>query len=87
MHLSHALQCDNIVSADWHAPLFVRARLLASALDLRHLIILQEYGAVIMSDVADAISLENSDWTLDFSKLLGIPRFGTFGLFQRNMST
>jgi hypothetical protein len=32
-----------------------------------------------MSDVADAISLEISDWTLDFSKLLGIPRFGTFG--------
>ena len=87
MHSSHALQCNNIVSADWHAPLFVRAHLLTSSFDLRHLTILQEYGAVIMSDVADAIFLEISDWTLDFSKLLGIPRFGTFGLFQRNMST
>jgi hypothetical protein len=28
-------------------------------------------------DVADAISLEKSDWTLDFRKLLGSPRFGS----------
>jgi hypothetical protein len=34
---------------------------------------------VIMTrgDVADAISLEKSDWTLDFRKLLGSPRFGS----------
>jgi hypothetical protein len=30
-----------------------------------------------MSDVADAVSLELSDWTLDFHKLLGSPRFGS----------